>query len=81
MDKTKFNPLVDEIVRLKDQIKDINGDIKVAIEAFAKREGMTEKAVKKGVAEIIDFRKNKDEYILVDQEISAIVNSIVYPEV
>lgn len=80
MDEKKFVTFAEEIIRMKDEVKGINGDIAEAIEEFSDETGLNKKSTKKAIADYIWYRKNAAEFQEVDLEVASILEKVVYKE-
>lgn len=80
MDEKKFVALAEEVIRLKEEIKSINSDIKDSIETFAEEVGFSPKSVKRFIKDYIDIKKDKAEYVEVTSEVDQAINSIFFKE-
>jgi len=78
IEEIKFDAFADEIFAKEDTKKEISAEIKEAIEAFAEKHNLNKKSVASTLKKIKEFRKNAQEFYVVDQEEANLLNSTVY---
>lgn len=80
MDRENFLQLANTVINLKNDVKDINEDIKDRIDTAAEDFGVDKKILRRAVSEYEKYQKDRAKYIAEDGEVENILNKVINPE-